>query len=336
MINTHHLLVGTEQGLYRLSVDAQAPLAGLTPIAFEKLEVDPVARDASGPTTLYAVVGQQELWRSADQGGRWTKIWEPPKDTRLYTLLAHPSKPGVLYAGLEPAAVWTSDDGGQSWREIEALQRVPDKSEWRFFPPRQAHVRALAIRPGEPEMIYVGIEEGGVYVSEDGGSTFHSRNEGLYRDIHTIRPWPGDQTLLFATTGDGLYRSTDQGRHWSHITQGITRSYTVPLLIQSAPPHTMHVAAAVAPPSSWERGTRGADAVIFRSRDGGLTWDEAATGLPSPQKGMVFCLLAHPHHPSRLFAGTTDGKVYASTDQGDHWGLLADGLPEVYSMVLIS
>lgn len=332
-----HLLVGTERGLYFLPTDAPDPLSSPTPLAFDKAEVDPVGRDAGNPTILYASANQQELWRSEDRGGRWTKIWEAPKGSRLYTFLAHPAKPGVLYGGLEPAAVWTTEDGGRSWRELEALQRVPDKSEWHFFPPRQAHVRALAVRTESPEALYVGIEEGGVYASQDNGKTFDSLNEGIYRDIHKIWPFPEDPNLLFATTGDGLYRSTDQGRHWSHIKQGFTRSYTVPLLIDPAPPYTMLVAAAAAPPPSWDRGERGADAMIFRSRDRGLTWQTVTTGLPSPQRGMVYCLLGHPHGPpnsfARLFAGTTDGKIYTSADQGDHWTLLASGLPEVYSLL---
>lgn len=334
-MSERQLLVGTEAGLYMFPTEEGVVPPSPLPVAFEKLDVDPVGLDAGAPTILYALVGQQGLWRSDDRGGRWTLLWEAPKGTKLYTFVTHPTKPGVLYAGLEPAAVWRSDNGGRTWRELEALQAVPDKGQWRFFHPRQAHVRALAVRLGTPEILYVGIEEGGVYASDDEGKTFHSLNEGIYRDIHQIRPFPTEPDLLLATTGDGLYRSTDRGGHWSHIQSGLTRSYTVPLLIESAPPHTMLVAAAAAPPPSWDRGDRGADAKIFRSRDRGLTWQEIATGLSAPQKGMVYCLLAHPHHASQLFAGTTDGKIVVSMDHGDHWNLSAGGLPEVYSLAWV-
>ncbi len=328
----NHLLVGTEAGLYQFPTDGAIVPASPPPLAFEKLEVDPVGRDAGTPTVLYALVGQQALWRSDDRGGRWTSLWEAPKGTRLYTFLAHPTTRDILYAGLEPAAVWKSDNGGQTWRELEALQAAPDKNEWRFFHPRQAHVRALALRLGPPETLYVGIEEGGVYASDDNGKSFHSLNEGIYRDIHQIRPFPTEPGLLLATTGDGLYRSTDGGKRWAHITSGVTRSYTVPLLIESVPPHTILTAAAAAPPPSWNRGERGADAKIFRSRDRGLTWQEITTGLASPQRGMVYSLMAHPQRSAQVFAGTTDGKIYLSMDHGDHWSLFASGLPEVYSL----
>ena len=326
------LLAGTERGLYRVDLDATGPIEVHKPIAFEKREVDPIAQEAGDSGALYALVDQHELWRSVDQGRFWTKMWEAPRKMRLYTFITHPTKPKVLYAGLEPASVWISDNAGQSWRELEAIQKVPDKDSWTFFSPRFAHVRALAVYHGEPELLSVGIEEGGVYITEDGGQVFRSRNEGLYRDIHAVEYLPRDPNLLLTTTGDGLYRSADRGRSWLHITEGITRSYTVPLWIDPLTPHTMLMAAAAAPPPTWERETRGADALIFRSRDEGLTWQEASKGLPSPQRGMVFCLLGHPEFRSSVYAGTTDGRIYRSEDHGDRWQLVAHNLPAVYSL----
>ena len=182
--------------------------------------------------------------------------------------------------------------------------------------------------------MYVGIEEGGVYISEDGGQSFQSRNEGLYRDIHKVFPSPGSSKLLLATTGDGLYRSEDSGRHWAHISTGITRSYTVPLYIEPTRPQLVYLAAAAAPPPSWERGERRADAKIFRSRDEGATWEEWTAGLPSPQKGMVFCLSPHPKDSSHIFAGTTDGKIFECPERHGAWRCLAEGLPPVYSLVV--
>lgn len=332
------LLVATERGLYKLPADPTEPIKEPSPVALADCEVDRLGRDAGTPDRLYASAGHAGVFRSEDRGLTWAKVWQPPGSAWVYSILAHPGKSGVVYAGLEPAALWISEDGGRSWRELDALQRVPDKQEWKFFSPRQAHIRAIAIRPGSPEILHVGLEEGGVYLSDDGGRTFQSRNENLYRDVHTIGPVPGSPDLILATTGDGLYRSEDHGKTWTHIKQGLTRSYTVPLLIEPGPPQTMFTAAAAAPPPSWERGTRRADAKIFRSRDGGLTWEETMEGFPDPQPGMVFCLyLARPKStaPPRLYAGTTDGKIFRSADQGDSWHLLAAGLPEVYALLSV-
>jgi len=332
-MNTTVLLAGTEKGIYFVSHDAPTVARPANPVALQGIEVDPLVRDARDPMILYAAAGKDGLWRSADGGQSWSKIWEQPSDSVLYTITAHSRKAGVIYAGLEPAALWKSEDGGKSWRELEALQAVPDKTEWRFFAPRHAHVRALTIRAGESDTLYVGIEEGGIYISEDGGRTFHSRNDGLYRDIHQIHTFPGSPSLLFGTTGDGLYRSEDTGLHWMHVTKGLTRSYTVPFWIAPDPPHTMFVGAAKAPPPSWYRGERGADAKLFRSHDRGLTWEEVTAGWPDPQSGMIYCLVAHPADPTCLFAGTTDGKVFISADQGSTWEQIVEGLPEVYSLL---
>lgn len=328
------LLAGTENGLYLVPLDTTEADRAPRVLALEGVEVDPLATDAGDLHVVYAATGEDGFRRSRDGGRTWEQLWKPPGGSSLYTIVSHPSKSGTVYAGLEPAAVWQSEDGGITWQELPALQGVPDKDLWRFFPPRQAHVRALTIVQGSPETIYVGIEEGGVYISEDGGQSFQSRNEGLYRDIHKVFPYPGSSQLLLATTGDGLYRSEDSGRHWAHITTGITRSYTVPLYIEPTYPHTVYVAAASAPPPSWERGERRADAKIFRSQDQGVTWEEWTAGFPSPQKGMVFCLGPHPTDATHLFAGTTDGRIFQRPARGEAWRSVAEGLPPVYSLVV--
>ncbi len=333
------LLVATERGVHKLPANPTEPITKSSPVALADCDVDRLVCDAGTPNRLYASAGHAGVFRSEDLGLTWTKVWQPPGSAWVYSILAHPEQSGVVYAGLEPAALWMSEDSGKSWRELDALQRVPDKREWKFFSPRQAHIRAIAIRPGSPEMLYVGLEEGGVYLSDDGGRTFQSRNENLYRDVHTIGPVPGSPNLVLATTGDGLYRSEDHGKTWTQIEQGLTRSYTVPLLIEPEPPHRMFTAAAAAPPPSWTRGPRRADAKMFRSRDGGLTWEEIMKGWPDPQPGMVFCFhrgRVSPSDPPRLFAGTTDGQVFWSADQGDSWHLLATGLPEIYALLLVA
>ena len=114
----------------------------------------------------------------------------------------------------------------------------------------------------------------------------------------------------------------------------MTRSYTVPLYIDPAPPHHAYVAAAAAPPPSWERGDRRADAKVFRSQDRGLTWEDWTSGFPSPQKGMVFCLVPDTTQPDHLFAGTTDGKIFESSGEARGWRCVAEGLPPVYSLVV--
>ncbi|MES4785883.1 MAG: hypothetical protein C4294_08770, partial [Nitrospiraceae bacterium] len=54
------------------------------------------------------------------------------------------------------------------------------------------------------------------------------------------------------------------------------------------------------------RGDRGADAKISRSRDRGLTWEDASSGLPSPQRGMLFSMVADPDLEGELLLGTME------------------------------
>jgi photosystem II stability/assembly factor-like uncharacterized protein len=119
-----------------------------------------------------------------------------------------------LYAGTEPPHLYESDDLGESWHELPALLDVPNACEdWTYPPPPHiAHIKNIAFDPWDPHVMYVCVEQGGVYRSDDGGRSWDWLSKDIYSDVHRLLIRPSDPNHLYVTGGDGLYASRDAGR----------------------------------------------------------------------------------------------------------------------------
>jgi hypothetical protein len=90
----------------------------------------------------------------------------------------------------------------------------------------------------------------------------------------------------------------------------------------------MFTAGAAASPGGW-RQTEGAFARVGRSRDAGRTWEYVMNGIPINRANIeAMTMNAYPGGFA-LFAGTTDGDVFFSDDEGEHWTTIAQGIPPV-------
>src|SRR5699024_1044070 len=124
------------------------------------------------------------LFHSADRGESWTNL--NVRRQEVYSVFLN-TQNNKLYAGTHPAHPYVSEDHGKSWRELTGLQDLPSRDSWRLPRHRnEAHIRSINVPPDAPERIIVGIEVGGVHVSEDGGRTWMERRDGLHDDIHHI------------------------------------------------------------------------------------------------------------------------------------------------------
>jgi photosystem II stability/assembly factor-like uncharacterized protein len=295
---------------------------------FKGVVLEAVCQDPAG--LLYAGADEGQVYRSEDSGRTWLEISQVFSKSRgLWSLVAHPIRPGEIYAGLEPVSLWISRDGGEDWEELTALRNHPVSKKWHFYGPAKPHIRAIAFdRQGN--RLFVGIEVGGVLVSRDNGRSFEDKSRGADEDIHTIQVAPNHPDLVFAMTGAGLFRSKDGGDHWEKLDHGLDRWYIVPLAFVSADAKILCVGAGNRPPGSWQ--THGADAAIYRSENNGDRW-EMASG-PFPLRGMLSSIIADPENPDHLFAGTTNGMLLQSTDGGRHWNVIADKLPRIEEMVV--
>lgn len=208
---------------------------------------------------------------------------------------------------------------------------------WRLAGPfRGGRVVAVAGHPTEPMVFYFGAVAGGVWKTEDGGTYWENISDGFFNtsSIGALAVSPSDPNVIYAGTGettirtdvsygDGVYRSTDGGKTWTHLGLEETR-HIGEIRIHPQDPDLVYVAAlghAFGP--NPERG-------VYRSRDGGANWEQVL--FHSPHAGAVdlamdatnprilFATVWQTHrHFWELSSGGPDSTIYRSTDGGDTW-----------------
>jgi len=229
-------------------------------------------------------------------------------------------------------------------------QMTPDfysDMHWRSIgPPRAGRTRALAGVPDQRNVFYVGFDNGGVWRSTDYGSTWHPIfDDQPTGSIGAIAVAASNPDIIYVgsgagiirpdlSTGDGMYRSTDGGRTWTHL--GLADSQMIAdIEVDPTNPDRLFVAVLGHPygPSE-ERG-------IFRSSDGGRTFekvlyrDEYTSGndvlLDPSNPNTVYATLWQQQQgfrESSEFGGAGNG-IFKSTDGGTTWKPLTNGLPNV-------
>ena len=290
--------------------------------------------------TLFAGTYGEALYASKDLGRNWERRDQGIGNREIYTLAVREvgGRPR-LYAGTQPAHLFYSDDLGQSWSELSGLRRVPGVEKWTFpGPPHQAHVKSLAFDPRCSDIIYAAVEVGGFLKSSDGGRSWKTAS-GLNPDAHRVLvPFsdPGTVYLVMPTTNGaptdiaGVCASRDGGESWVSLTPRDFRiGYVDPLLVHPRNGSVIFTAGAKTGPGTW-RKTRTADARIARSRDGGRSWEILNKGLPGHIRGNIEALAMDVWNGGfALFAGTTDGEVFYSADEGESWQKIIQGIGPV-------
>ncbi len=331
------LLVGTADGIYSfLKINAaweqQAKL--LPGKHISSILFAPVSQ------TLLAGTYGREIFASTDLGKNWQRRDSGIGELEVYSIEAQlvGGRPRV-YAGTQPAHLFYSDDLGQSWTELPGVLNVPGVEKWTFpAPPHQAHVKSIAFDPKDPDTIHLAIEVGGFLKSTDGGVTW-TTVKAVNPDAHRVVVYPADPAALYLimpTTNcgpdvaAGVCVSKDGGSTWTSLTPRDFRiGYVDPFCVHPHNPNLLFVAGAKTGPGTW-RKLHTADARVARSRNGGKTWEIVGRGLPDHIRGNIEGMAMDVWNGgSALFAGTTDGDVFYSEDEGEHWQTIIQGIGPV-------
>ncbi len=335
------LCIGTSKGIIILD-----PARGSTPLM---VLADPspvwcMAQDCADPACVYAASndviahGRAVFARSTDGGRSWAEMSpQNAHEEEIWAMAAAPETAGQVFIGTSHGRLLRSDDRGRTFHELTAFLKVPGRDRWRFPPPPHIpHVRSISFDPHDPALMYVGVEEGGIFRTRDGGQSFQSLNSGLYEDVHAVAVDPDDSRRLYATTGRGFYVSRNAGDSWRHIKAGFNRTYTVPLLVVGDEHPAIFTVAAADPPPMWRVGARGADSIMFRSDDHGESFHTVERGA-GVQRGMVMRFRSAPGGSGDFFGVSDDGTVTRAAADGEEstpWAI-AERLPPAYDLVVV-
>jgi photosystem II stability/assembly factor-like uncharacterized protein len=236
-----------------------------------------------------------------------------------------------------------ADDEGRTRLPMEVRKSV----SFREIGPAISGGRVPAVVgvAGKPDIYYIGAADGGVFRTNDGGTTWKAlfQHESV-ASIGALAVDPLNPNIVWAGTGEanvrntvspgnGIYKSTDGGDHWKRM--GLEGTYQISrVLIDPHHPNTVIVATMGNPwADSAERG-------VYRTSDGGVTWQKVLHIGPSVG---VADLVMDPQNPQVLYAaayrfrrqpwtysgGGPEDAIYKSFDQGQTWKRLSGhGLPE--------
>lgn len=317
MTDFTRLYVGTVDGL-RI-VDVSRSGGEVKRVGDLSLEHAAARIALSGAKTgrVYLAAYESGLWRSDDSGVTWHGLNSYP-EPYAHSVAVDPEDGDLVYAGAEPASLYRSTDGGESWEECQACSAVPESAQWVFHGNRKSHVRELRFGPGARDLIYAGIEVGGIVRSLDGGYSWEQLS-GTDPDIHTIHVSESRPETVYTATANGPYRSDDGGDTWTHINSGLARRYSVPISV--APSDHRRVFASVS-----DNPGRRSGAHAYISTDAGENWTHLSIGADDD---MVIAYAWDPQDNNRVYAGTDSGKLYISPDAGERWEIIDAGLDSI-------
>lgn len=347
------ILVGTKKGAFifesdegRRSWQLRGPFCECWPI--NHLIADPPAGTlfAGGGDTWFGPA----VWTSSDFGASWTHS----SDGLAYAAGEDPIKAvwslapgrGCLYAGVEPAGLFRSTDGGRSWQHLSGLRDHPSRPGWQ--PGGGGLIlHSLVLHPGDERQLWIAISAAGVFYTADGGVTWEPRNKGTRADflpeelrypeygqcVHCLVTAPGMPDRLYQQNHCGMYRSDDGGRRWQSIEAGLPSTFGFPAAVHPRDPATLYLL-----PLNGDTAGRyvpDAKAAVWRTRDGGSSWQVLRRGLPRENTyfGVLRQALATDRlEPAGVYFGTNTGALFASTDEGEEWSCVALHLPPVFSV----
>ena len=286
----------------------------------------------------------------------------PFRGGRVVAVAGDPRDMNTFYFGGVCGGVWKTTDAGQYWENI---------SDGYFT---SSSVGALEVAPADPNVIYAGTGEttiridvsigDGIYKSTDAGRSWKHLGMKETRQIAKIRSHPQNADLVYAAVFGhafgpnperGVYRSKDGGESWENVLHVSDKAGAIDLTIDKNNPRIIYASFWEAYRNFWQISSGGEDSGIWRSMDGGDTW-ESLTPPPSPlpdasgrgntdpaqsdmglppdssggprgvglPKGLLgkIGLAASPAQPGRVWAiieNQPDGGIYRSDDYGETW-----------------
>ncbi|MFC1556225.1 hypothetical protein ACFL67_03995, partial [candidate division KSB1 bacterium] len=260
----------------------------------------------------------------------WIPLGPVLNSARVEAVQCDPTRPGTMYAAFGSGNLWKTTNHGLSWKPIFENQSA-------------LGIGDIALAPSNPDIIWLGSGESlkkprnftmpgtGVFRSDDGGETW--LNTGLHDSYHIgeVAVHPENPDIVFAAVqghfwstneNRGLYRTIDGGKTWEHVLYVNERTGANDVVISQSNPDIIYA-------SMWENnpGISEKESGVYRSSDGGKTWNRLRGGFPDGPKTGRIGLAVSWTNPDKVYAlvdnlNKNDGQyaeIYRTLDGGRSW-----------------
>ncbi len=262
------------------------------------LAIDPVK---SG--VMYIGMAAFGVFKTSDDGAKWKPMNAMLGDTFTRVMALRPDKPDTVYLGTDGGGMYRYNVASSEWEEIIKGMK-------------NTYIKTLVMDPKNPNVMYVGTNSA-ISKTTNGGDSWVSAGNGLTsRYVLSLAIDPENTNVLYTgTDGAGLFKTEDAGENWVAIggeiwmTKSPADEFAVPgeelhpvLLVSSLAVNPVDTAIIYA----------GNPSGVFRSADGGQTWEQINTGLTNTE---IKSLSVGSAEPVTVYAGTADGKLFAYVEE---------------------
>jgi len=255
----------------------------------------------------------------------------PYRGGRSVAVSGHADHPHTYYTGFTGGGVYKTTDGGQNWYNV---------SDGYF---NTGSVGAVSVAPSNVNVVYAGMGEtcirgnmsagDGVYRTTDGGKTWshiglgdsHFIGEIVVHPENSDVAWVAALGHAFGTEGNeerGVFKTTDGGETWEKVLYHNNRAGAVDIEIDPTNPRILYASLWEAYRNPWEMSSGGSGSGLYKSTDGGETWENISNrpGMPKGILGKIGVAIS-PVNPDRVWAiiENDNGGVFRSDDSGETW-----------------
>jgi len=350
------LLVGTIKGGFVLRSDGARETWEMAGPYFPGRSVYSLAYDGrNGRRRLWAAVNSPFWGSFLSSTNDFGRTWSDPETynikfpegsdvslKQVWQIEMDPHESDTLYCGVEPAALFKSTDAGDTWSLERGLFDHPHRTEW--MPGGGGLcLHTILPDPKNDQRMFVAISTGGVYCTDDGGKNWQPRNKGIRAKfmppenqfpewgqcVHKVVSHPSNPNRMFLQHHWGVYRSDDAGDSWNDIGKGLPSDFGFAMEID---PHDGNTVYVIPIESDEFRCTPEGKLRVYRSKNGGESWEALTDGLP--QQDALETILrdnmkADRNSPTGIYFGTRNGRLYGSKNGGDSWNMIREGLPAI-------